>query len=119
MALQPVSIGLGRFFKFHNPLHGRTPWMGDKSSTYTQDNTHTHTHIQNKRTETSMPRVGFEITTPAFERMKTVYALDRATSGSALTKGYRHIGTKFHALSAFFLPRTKLMSNLISIYQII
>jgi hypothetical protein len=37
---------------------------------------HTEQHKQNKRTLTSMPRVGFEPTTPVFERAKTFYALD-------------------------------------------
>jgi hypothetical protein len=37
---------------------------------------------QNKRTQTSMPRVGFEPMTPVFERAKTVYALDRAATVS-------------------------------------
>jgi hypothetical protein len=32
-----------------------------------------------------MSRVGFEPTIPAFEREKTVHALDRATTGSAST----------------------------------
>jgi hypothetical protein len=31
------------------------------------------TYIQNKRTEISMPRVGFEPTVPVFERTKTAY----------------------------------------------
>jgi hypothetical protein len=37
----------------------------------------TEQHKQNKRTQTSMPRVGFEPTTPAFELAKTIHALDR------------------------------------------
>jgi hypothetical protein len=35
---------------------------------------------QNKRTQTTMPQVGFEPTIPVFERAKTVYALDRAAT---------------------------------------
>jgi hypothetical protein len=31
-----------------------------------------------------MPRVGFEITTPVFERAKTVHALDRAATVIAI-----------------------------------
>jgi hypothetical protein len=42
--------------------------------------THRTTQTQNKRTQTSMPRVGFEPTTPVFERAKTVHALDRAAT---------------------------------------
>jgi hypothetical protein len=42
--------------------------------------THRATQTQNKRTQTSTPRVGFEPTIPAFERAKTVHALDRGTT---------------------------------------
>jgi hypothetical protein len=37
------------------------------------------TYTQNKGTQ-PMPRVGFETTTPVFERVKTVYALDHAAT---------------------------------------
>jgi hypothetical protein len=36
------------------------------------------TQTQNKHKETSMPRVGFEPTFPAFERVKTIHDLERA-----------------------------------------
>jgi hypothetical protein len=39
---------------------------------------HRTTQTQNKSTQTSMPRVGFELTIPVFEWAKTVHALDRA-----------------------------------------
>jgi hypothetical protein len=39
--------------------------------------THRTTRTQNKRTQTSMPRVGFDPKVPVFERMKSVDALDR------------------------------------------
>jgi hypothetical protein len=45
-----------------------------KAATYTQYNT------QNKRRQTSMPEVGFDPTTPVFERTKTVHALDGAAT---------------------------------------
>jgi hypothetical protein len=35
---------------------------------------------QNKLTDTSMPRVGFKSTIPAFERANTVYTSDRAAT---------------------------------------
>jgi hypothetical protein len=35
---------------------------------------------QNKRTQTSLPRVGLEPTNPVFERAKNVHALDRAAT---------------------------------------
>jgi hypothetical protein len=41
---------------------------------------HTKQRKQSKRTQTSMPRVGFEPTIPVFERAKTVHALDRAAT---------------------------------------
>jgi hypothetical protein len=41
---------------------------------------HIEQHKQNKRTKTSMPRVGFEPTSPVFERAKTVHALDGAAT---------------------------------------
>jgi hypothetical protein len=47
-----------------------------KAATYTQNNIKT----KNKRTQTSMPGVGFELTIPVFERAKTVHALDRAVT---------------------------------------
>jgi hypothetical protein len=53
--------------------------MGDQP-VETPVRTHRTTQTQNKCTQTSMPRVGFESTTPVFERSKTVHALDRAAT---------------------------------------
>jgi hypothetical protein len=75
MALQPF-VG-PRFFSFLIVYTvGRTPWTGDQPVAKPLPR-HRTTQTQNKRTQTSMPRVGFEPTTPAFERAKTVHALDR------------------------------------------
>jgi hypothetical protein len=41
---------------------------------------HTGQHKQNKRTQISIPHVGFEPTIPAIERAKAVDALDRAAT---------------------------------------
>jgi hypothetical protein len=41
---------------------------------------HRTIQTQNKRTQTSMPRVGFEATISASEREKTFHALDRAAT---------------------------------------
>jgi hypothetical protein len=41
---------------------------------------HKTAQTHNKRTQTSMPRMGFEPTIPMFEREKTVHALDRAAT---------------------------------------
>jgi hypothetical protein len=56
-----------------------TPWMGDQPFARPLP-AHRIAQIQNKRTQTSMPQVGFEPTIPVFERAKTVYALDRAAT---------------------------------------
>jgi hypothetical protein len=50
--------------------------------------THRTAQTQNKRTQTSMPRVGFEPTIPVFERAKTVHALDRAATVNGLLTHY-------------------------------
>jgi hypothetical protein len=39
--------------------------------------THRTAQTQNKRTQTSVPQVGFESTIPVFKRAKIVHALDR------------------------------------------
>jgi hypothetical protein len=58
---------------------GRTPWMGDQPVA-SPLHTHRTTQAQNKRTQTSMPRVGFETTILVFERAKTVHALNLAAT---------------------------------------
>jgi hypothetical protein len=58
---------------------GRTPWTGDQPVARPLP-THRTTQTQNKRIQTSMPRVGLEATIPAFERAKTVHALARAAT---------------------------------------
>jgi hypothetical protein len=57
----------------------RTPWTGDQPITRPLP-THRATKTHNKRTRTSMPRVGFESTIPVFKRTKRVHALDRAVT---------------------------------------
>jgi hypothetical protein len=75
-----LLLGLGHFFSFLI-LHtiGRTLWTGDQPVAMPLP-THRTTQTQNKRTQTSMPWVGFEPTIPAFERAKTFHALDRAAN---------------------------------------
>jgi hypothetical protein len=84
MALSPLD--LGRFFNFLTPhlllAVSRTPWTGDQPVARALPS-------HNKRTETSMPRVGFEPTTLVFERAKTVDALDRAATVTAPFYLYR------------------------------
>jgi hypothetical protein len=50
---------------------------------------HTGKHKQNKRTQTSMPWVGFKPMTPVFKWVKTVHALDHATTVVGNTRIYR------------------------------
>jgi hypothetical protein len=76
MALQPFA--LWSLFQFLNLYTvGTTPWTGDQPVARPLP-TYRTTQTQNKRTQTSMPRVGFEPTTPVFEWAKTFHALDRA-----------------------------------------
>jgi hypothetical protein len=58
---------------------GRTPWTGDQPVSRPLP-THRTTQTQNKRTQTSMPRVGFEPRIPLIERVKIVHASDRAAT---------------------------------------
>jgi hypothetical protein len=74
------SLDFGRCFSFLM-IHteGRTPWTGDQSIARPLP-THRTTQTQNKRTQTTMPRVEFEPTIPVFEQAKTVHAFDRAAT---------------------------------------
>jgi hypothetical protein len=73
-------LDLGRFFSFLIQYTvGSTPWTGDQPVAR-QLPTHRTTQTQNERTQTSMPRVGFEPMTPVFERAKTVHASDRVAT---------------------------------------
>jgi hypothetical protein len=76
--LEPF-IGLWPLFSFLILYTvSRTPWTGDQPVARPLP-THRTTQ-KNKRTQTSMPRVGFEPTIPVFERSKTVHALDSAVT---------------------------------------
>jgi hypothetical protein len=69
-----LRLDLGRFFSFliYTQSVGILAWgISPSQGRYL-------TQTQHKRTQTSMPRVGFEPTTPVFERAKIVHALDRA-----------------------------------------
>jgi hypothetical protein len=71
-------MDLGRVFSFlifHTV--GMNPWTWDQP---VARHTHKTAQTQNKRTQISIPQVGFEFTIPAFERAKTVLALDRAAT---------------------------------------
>jgi hypothetical protein len=76
MTLQ-LYLGPWSLFQFLDLFTAdRTPWKGDYPVARplpTQEQ-----HKQNKRTQTSMPRVGFKPTVPVFELAKTVRSLNRA-----------------------------------------
>jgi hypothetical protein len=65
----------------------RTTWTGDQPVARPLL-IHRTTQTQNKRSQISIPLVGFEPTVPAFRRVKTVHALYRAAAV---------IGTNFHS----------------------
>jgi hypothetical protein len=78
MALQPY--GPWSLFQFLNLYTvGRTPWTGDQPVARPLP-THRTTRTQNKRIQTSMPRMVFEPTIPVLERVKTVNVLDCAAA---------------------------------------
>jgi hypothetical protein len=71
MVLQPF-VGPWQLFSFLILYTvGRTNWPGDQPIARPLPTRRT-TQTQNKRTQTFMPGVGFEPTTPVFERVKTV-----------------------------------------------
>jgi hypothetical protein len=76
MALQPLWTRL-LFQPLNSCIVGRTPWTGDQSVARPLP-THREKQTQNKRTQASKLRVGFEPTIQMFERTKTARALDRA-----------------------------------------
>jgi hypothetical protein len=84
--------------QFLNPKTvGRTSWMGDQPVARPL-----HIQTQNKHRQTFMPWVGFETTTPVFERAKTVHALDRAATvtgsscpGTCLIKHQKNVAFFF------------------------
>jgi hypothetical protein len=88
--------GCWPLFQFLNLFtDNRTPWTGDQPVARPLP-TH-RTQTQNKRTQTSMPRVGFEPMTPVFERAKMVHALDRAATvnGSLYSTRNRNTSSSF------------------------
>jgi hypothetical protein len=71
---RPVTLS-----EFEPATVGRTFWTGDQPVAKPLPRRRT-AQTQNKRTQTSMPSVGFEYTIPVLERAKTFHALDRAAT---------------------------------------
>jgi hypothetical protein len=80
MALQPF-VGPWPLFQFLDLFYtvGRTLWTGDQPVARPLP-AHRTVRTQNKRTQTSMPQVGFEPTIPVFEQAKTIRALKLAAT---------------------------------------
>jgi hypothetical protein len=76
MALQPLWT-LANFHFLNLYTVDWAPCTGDQPVARPQP-TYRTTQTQNKGTQTSIPRVGFEPATPVFERVKLVHALNRA-----------------------------------------
>jgi hypothetical protein len=75
-----LFLKLGRHFTFLILYTiGRTLWTGDQPVARPLP-AHRTTQTQNKRTQTSMPRVGFEPTIPMLELSKTVPTSDCAVT---------------------------------------
>jgi hypothetical protein len=72
-------VDLGHFFSLLIYIVSRSPWTGDQPIPRTLP-THKTTERHNKRKQKSMPWVGFESITPAFERAKAFYTLDQAAN---------------------------------------
>jgi hypothetical protein len=70
---------------------------------------HRTTHAQNKRTKTFMHRVGFELTTPVFERAKT--ALDGAATVISKTTYCIHIKCNSEIIFSFLQFRQLFTSS--------
>jgi hypothetical protein len=79
MALQPFAgpLPLFSFLIFYRV--SRTPWTEDQAAARPLP-AHRTARTENKRTQTSMRRVGFETMIPVFERAETVHDLDRAAT---------------------------------------
>jgi hypothetical protein len=71
----------------------RTLWTGDQPVARPLP-THRITQIHNKRTQTSMPRLGFETTISVFERAKMVHALDCAATVIGWWLGFENRNTQ-------------------------
>jgi hypothetical protein len=75
-------------FQVFNPIHSRKDSFGGDQPVARRVHIHRTTQTQNKRTQTSMLRAGFEPTTPVFEQAKTLHALDCAATAIGVSKLY-------------------------------
>jgi hypothetical protein len=121
MALQPF-VGPWPLLQFRNLSYtdGRTPRTSDQPVARPLPTRRT-TQTQNKRTQTSMTRTGFEPTIPPFERGKSVHALDRAATmlgqtASKLSKFQRTLlGISYTGFSSTSFPSFRYSYELFSL----
>jgi hypothetical protein len=92
MALQPLWTLAA--FQFHNPRQS-IGLLGREISPSQGRYLHRTTQTQNKRRQTSMPRVGFEPKIPVFASAKTVHALHREATVMASDLCYATKLSKF------------------------
>jgi hypothetical protein len=79
MALQPF-VGPWPLFQFPNFYTvGMAPWTRNQPVARPLP-AHRRAQTQNKRTQTSIPEVGFELTIPVFEWTETVHTSDRTAT---------------------------------------
>jgi hypothetical protein len=80
-----TPCGVEVVFSFEHFTDRRTPWTSDQLVAGPLPKHRTHTHTINRYIyQTSMPFVEFEPTIPAYERAKTVHALDRSAKVTCL-----------------------------------
>jgi hypothetical protein len=73
-----------------NPFSQLVELLGQGISPSQGSYLHRITQTQNKGTQTSMPRMGFEPTVPVFEWAKKVRALDHAATVTGISLIYEH-----------------------------
>jgi hypothetical protein len=94
-------LDLGRFFSFlilYTVV--RTPWTGDQLVARPL-HTHRTTQTQNERTQTFMPRVGFEPMIPV-----TIHAFDRAATVIGFIEHLQNLTTNnYDSLAELHTPK--------------
>jgi hypothetical protein len=106
---------LGRFFSFLILCTvRRTPWMRDKPVARPLPTQRTQKH--NKRTQTTVPWVGFEPKIPALELANTVHASDRMATVTGYPKSKKK---KVTQTDRKLFPRWLMTLNIVLICEIL
>jgi hypothetical protein len=83
---------------------GRTPWTGDQPVARPLP-AHRTTQTQNKRTQTSMTRVRFKLTTPMFERAETAHVLDPTATVMGIKRRLNSGNACYHSVQNLLSSR--------------